>query len=284
MKSHRLTCMKFPVILIAIVILLLAACSPQDAVIGTASPDITGPSTPTPSPTPLPSASETARVAPTAKLPPSITPGPEPTYNGAKLYDKPVSGKINIGIVPTALRVWPRHYYVPNEVQQKELLDLVKGASNRSGHYCVITIAYGGEEWYVEKGTALFEYAFDLARNSCGGITLINPADICELTSAQMNYTIRDEKGVQMIDDPDQLWYLAQRLSSATELDSGTKCPFNEALLTLTRKDGRQIIIRLATDSCAVYFHDGQYFDYGGSNEDVLMMFDEARWPSYYDE
>ncbi len=104
------------------------------------------------------------------------------------------------------------------------------------------------------------------------------PKYIHSLVKAQMDFTINRMHGVQEIDDPQKLRTIEDILSDAKYFGGGTKCPFQEALLTLTRNDGMKITLMLASDGCCVYKHDDRFFIYKQGNSEILGMFDHAKW------
>ncbi len=251
-------------VLAAVMTLSLAACGAQRTEGGST---VSTPSATIFSRTPLPSAN-----------PSTAKPDPEPAYKGAKLYTAPVEGKLCISIAPTIFRLYPRHYYVPNDAEQKTLQKLYLAYNGKSDPGRPIAI----NDLYPATDSELFQYAYKLVRDNCG-IMLLDPKEIHDIVKAQMNYTIGGEKGVQVIDDLQLLRLIEGCLSNAAE-SGATSCPYHEALLTLTRKDGVTITLRLASDGCNMYFHDGQYFEYKGCGEDILSLFDQANWPALMEE
>ena len=106
--------------------------------------------------------------------------------------------------------------------------------------------------------------------------------EIRDLVKAKLYYTGADTNTTQTITDKNKLGLIEQRLSDASETNS-TKCPFHEGLLVLTRKDGKTIMLRLASDGDSIYVHDGQYFRYKGPATDILFLFDKIEWAAYRD-
>jgi len=66
---------------------------------------------------------------------------------------------------------------------------------------------------------------------------------------------------------------IEQMLSGAKMLKGGTACPYTASII-LTRADGTQGIVALATDSCAVFKSGDTYYDYSdGDNSELLGYF-----------
>ncbi len=249
--------------------LSLASCSAMNTNSSTATPQTTPLATAASTPVPTQTLRTHAPI-------PSQTPFPfaEVAYKGAKLTLKPVEGKLCIGILPTCYNPWPRYYYVPTDEEQKNLQALM-GKNNGKGERYILMI----NDTYISRGSELFDYAYSLVHKNCG-ISLMDPKDINDIVKAQLYYTRNNFKTTQTITDPKQLMLIEQRLSAAVVTEGG-KCPYNEGLLVLTSKDGETIMVRLASDGCSDYFHDGQYFDYPDASTDILFMFDKIKWAAF---
>ncbi len=95
------------------------------------------------------------------------------------------------------------------------------------------------------------------------------PQDIKEITHAE----IVVKYNVYPILVRDNLEKIEQMLSNAKIVKGGTGCSF-DALMIITRQDGEQGVITLATDSCAVYKTGDTYYDYSdGDNSEMLGFF-----------
>ena len=250
----------------------LASCSKQ--------PEVIQCSFGTPEQTTLTvSPANTPEPAPTLRTPapiPSQTPFPfaEVAYKGAKLTLNPPEGKLCVGILPTCYNPWPRYYYVPTDEEQKRLRELME-KNDWKGERTILMI----NDTYISRGSELFDYAYSLVHKNCG-ISMMDPKDIHDIVKAQMYYTRGKIKSTQTITDPKKLALIEQRLSAAVVTEGG-KCPYSEGLLVLTCKDGETIMVRLSSDNCSDYFHDGQYFKYEGPNTDILFMFDKIQWAAF---
>jgi len=96
-----------------------------------------------------------------------------------------------------------------------------------------------------------------------------HPKDVYNLVNAELviNYT------GYPLSDKSSLNEIERMLSNAKMLKGGTACPYTASLL-LTREDGAQGTITLATDSCAVFKSGDTYYDYSdGDNSELLGYF-----------
>ena len=99
--------------------------------------------------------------------------------------------------------------------------------------------------------------------------TAFHPNDIYDITDAELvvNYT------KYPILDKDNLSLIETMLSKAQKMKGGSACPFTASII-LTRKDGTQGMITLATDSCAVFRSEETYYDYSdGDNSKMYSYF-----------
>lgn len=226
-------------------------------------------------------------LPPHVRQKPAVKAAPAPKYTGVKLLDKPARGKISIGVMPTVL--YPTiKYYVPDDEAQQKLAYLFSGPGllsldRENGAYAGLTFATGTAKVSIYAYGELYEYVMSLLEKDCN-MTALDPSDIRDLASAQINYNFSGKKCAQVITDPIDLEYLARRLSNGKAMSYSTSCEFQESVLTLKRKDGKVILLRLATDGCEVYFHDGMYYDYSlnpdscENSRDILNLFDKILW------
>lgn len=95
------------------------------------------------------------------------------------------------------------------------------------------------------------------------------PQDIHDLESARL---IAGNKVYSILDNSD-LSEIEEMLSTVSKIKGGTGCPFDAGLM-LTRADGTEGMVLLASDSCAVYKSDDVYYDYSdGDNSRLLSLF-----------
>ncbi len=92
-------------------------------------------------------------------------------------------------------------------------------------------------------------------------IRLIANLDRAELTTPKGTYTLSDQTSLRWIEEN---FSTAQPIGSAG-------CPF-DATLTLYSKDGRTIVLQMATDSCRNFrTEDGSFFAYGNGDEALRL-------------
>ena len=108
-----------------------------------------------------------------------------------------------------------------------------------------------------------------ISETSAENFNAFSPQDIYDLADAQLivgqkAYSILDKSNLTEIED---------MFSNAEEIKFATGCPFN-AVLKMTRTDGTEGVVILASDSCAVYKSNDVYYDYSdGDNSRLLSMF-----------
>lgn len=96
-----------------------------------------------------------------------------------------------------------------------------------------------------------------------------HPQDIKGITHAEI---VVNEK-VYPILVRSNLEKIEQMLFGAKIIKGGTACPFTASLM-ITKEDGEQGVITLATDSCAVFKSGDTYYDYSdGDNSEMLGYF-----------
>ena len=107
-----------------------------------------------------------------------------------------------------------------------------------------------------------------------------DPNQISGISAAEVEYTQHNTGQTfnQRISDRDALKLLEKHFKSAKPIGGVTACPFYEALITLQKDDGSVISIRLATDSCPIYFANGVCFEYEVSNKEIVGLFDQIPW------
>jgi hypothetical protein len=220
------------------------------------------------------------------------------------LFYEQAAEKVNILISPTSLDTRNLYYYVPDNQQQlSNMIDEVEwseiarfpDASYRIG----IKIIYDDVEWeMVSNGTFYYSEDHGLEYKGFQGenkelynrilqllkdnldFAPFDPKQISDIVSAEVTYTPyrSDKTYIQSIEDRNDLQLIEERIRLAKPLGGITACPLNEAVMTLENEDGTVMLIRLASDSCPIYFANGICFDYGGNNRDVLNLFDEIPW------
>lgn len=131
--------------------------------------------------------------------------------------------------------------------------------------------------WYLTCNQAsvgdmklcLFKAGETVLENHIFNYNAFSSKDIYSLSDAQL---FVGEKVYSLLNKSD-LGELEKMLSTATEIKGGTACPF-DAVLKMTRTDGTEGMVMIASDSCAVYRSNSVYYDYSdGDNSRLLSMF-----------
>ena len=138
-------------------------------------------------------------------------------------------------------------------------------------YYCVIEV-HGPLGAYIQSEDAYEESAYSCIFRlivSEEGPAPYMPGEIHDLTQATLHYLGKD----YVLTDSDSLNQLTEWLSDATELIGGGACPFG-SMLTLTRRDGSEISLCPAEDSCGTVFSGGHYYRYSSGNEEFWSLFD----------
>lgn len=118
----------------------------------------------------------------------------------------------------------------------------------------------------VNKENALDFYQLCMEEATKNGMgNPIRPEEITELTSATLYYNDTYE-----VTDSTVLEELQKILSASKELRGGAGCPFT-ASMDLKLKNGKNLTIYLATDSCSVWLSDGVYYQYYGYTDDAAL-------------
>lgn len=226
---------------------------------------------------------------PAAEPAPSL---PEPTAamtepEGPILLDRPESGKVCVGFMPTETGSW-RYVVLADQEAAVAAYEKAAGAiysdewwikGDRTKGLMVIY----GEIWdFVESGELVYalgrvkaEDAADLyalcanaAREAGWQEGGVLPQQITGVTSA----LLRQGDTAIPLTDPAALDTLEAMLSQATFVLGGTGCPFS-ALLDLELETGETLTVALATDSCGSWMSEGNYYDFGSDSQPLYDLF-----------
>lgn len=227
----------------------------------------------------------------------SETEQPNPTADvladiEGKLVSKPVEGKVCIQVYPSDLvfknRTLGGFYYVPDEEMQKKLCKLIQKPDKKKE-----MVSYWWKNYdYKELGYSLYyndmildvnsncilinreEETFEINKKLCNlledilreelGYEPVDVKNIKNIVSAKIDYRDRkDEKMYsQTIEDKKILKIFEEWFANGENIHGGSACPFEDALLTLTLKNGEVIKLSMATDSCEVFMVNGAYYEY----------------------
>lgn len=121
----------------------------------------------------------------------------------------------------------------------------------------------------AEHAAVLSQMCLDAARK-LNLAPPVRPSQIQNIQSATLEW-----EGIHTITDPSKLAKLERWLSNSTELYGGAQCWFT-ATLTLQLKNGEELVISMATDSCRSWLSEGVFYDYGsGDNSEFFALFTE---------
>ena len=140
------------------------------------------------------------------------------------------------------------------------------------------------EETYEETGIetwAITDEALKIAEERCNFVAM-SLSEIRDLVEVKLEMEVWDEeKGDQHLEiriSEDKILKEIEEIFSYAEVSGEGKCPYT-GILTLTREDGVELVISLATDSCSgfVFGSSGFYELDDESAERVWEIFGEAR-------
>lgn len=205
-------------------------------------------------------------------------------------------------------------YYVPNEEMQKKIKELMDspeeekkitpqwikefGEHKEAGYYLNYktdkeeftrilvnlddTLINGEKETYIIN-KKLCNLLAKLLKDEFQYEPL-DVTDIKNIVSAKLDYRNRKNQKVysQTIEDKEILDKFEDWFSHAEPFYGGSACPYEDALLTLTLKNGKVIKLSMASDGCEVFKVNGKPYDYtpkdkveGFSGDTFFDCFDE---------
>lgn len=216
------------------------------------------------------------------------------------LSNTPISKKVNIIIMLTDHDPRYSYYYQPeDQLKFSGMIDAIQRTPLNKfpadTYHLNICIAKDGVSWemlsngaffyqdddgcFLGENKDLYNEVLELLREDLS-FEPFDPNQISGISAAEVEYT-RHNTGQtfsQRITDSNAMKLLEKRFKSAKPVGGVTACPFYEALMTLEKDDGSVIRIRLATDSCSIYFANGVCFEYEGSNKEIVGLFDQIPW------
>lgn len=151
--------------------------------------------------------------------------------------------------------------YIPlTQEEEREIIESEEVISpvlygNYGIQFYVSEDTYENEE--VQEGR-ITAPALSIAKERCR-FEIVNPSEIYDIAKAELKMKLREyDKNTgsmareweesETLSSPEDLKELESILSSSEPVFEG-KCPYS-AILTLTRKDGKEIVLQLASDSC----------------------------------
>lgn len=202
------------------------------------------------------------------------------------LLERPVSGKVCVGFIPTEAGNW-RYVELPDQEAAVAAYDKAVNAiysdewwikGDRTNGLMVVY----GEIWnFVESGELVYalgrvkaEDAAELyalcasAAAEAGWKTPVAPEQLQNIVSA----TLRQGETEIALTDTEKLVQLEAMLTAGVYSLGGTSCPFT-AMLDVEEESGETFTIALATDSCGVWMSEGYYYEYGSDSQPLFDLF-----------
>lgn len=225
---------------------------------------------------------------------------PMETQPEAVLLEKPVSGKVCVGFIPTEVGYW--RYVVMDDQEaavaayEKAAAAMVEGDPYKKGDRTTgMMVAYGDYWDILENGdmaaslgrigakeaSELYQLCLE-AVHTAGRKEAVKPEQITGLTKATLQKGrdvrvpaafLQIQEGQELVlTDPAKLEKLEAMLSGAEFYLGTTRCPFGY-LVTMETAAGETLTVNIATDSCGTWMSEGMYYDFGSENKPLLELF-----------
>ena len=211
---------------------------------------------------------------------------PAETEPEAVLLERPVSGKVCVGIIPTEIGYW-RYVVIEDQeaavaAYEKAAAAMVEGEPYKKGDKTIGMLVAYGDYWDVmEAGdmaaslgridaadaAELYQLCIEAAKNA-GWKEAVCPEQIVDVTKA----TLRQDGQELVLTDEGKLAKLEELLSGAEFYLGTTKCPFGW-LLTMETAAGETLTVNIATDSCGTWMSEGMFYDFGSESKPLLELF-----------
>ena len=224
------------------------------------------------------------QTEPTEPLPETTAAMTEP--EGPILLDRPESGKVCVGFMPTEAGSW-RYVVIEDQEAAVAAYEKASGAIYSDEWWIKgdrtkgLMVVYG-EIWdFVESGEMVYalgrvkaEDAADLyalcaeAAREAGWKNAVVPEQLTGIVSATL---LASGKEI-MLTDGAALEKLEGMLTAGKYALGGTGCPFT-ARLDATLESGETLTVALATDSCGVWMSEGYYYEYGSDSQPLYDLF-----------
>lgn len=202
------------------------------------------------------------------------------------LLERPVSGKVCVGFIPTEAGSW-RYVELPDQEAAVAAYDKAANAIYSDEWWIKgdringLMVVYG-ELWnFVESGELVYSLGRVKAEDAAQLYTLcaaaaaeagwkepVTPEQLKNIVSA----TLRQGETQYRLTDAAALGQLEGMLSAGKYELGGTGCPFT-AMLDLEAETGERFTIALATDSCGVWMSEGYYYTYGSDSQVLFDLF-----------
>lgn len=202
------------------------------------------------------------------------------------LLERPVSGKVCVGIIPTEVGYW-RYVVIDDQeaavaAYEKAVAAMVEGEPYKKGDKTIGMLVAYGDYWDVmeagdmaaslgridaEAAAELYQLCVEAAKNA-GWKDAVRPEQIVDVTKA----TLRQDGQELVLTDPGKLQKLEEMLSGADFYLGTTKCPFGW-LLTMETAAGETLTVTIAVDGCGTWMSEGMFYDFGSESRPLLELF-----------
>lgn len=202
------------------------------------------------------------------------------------LLERPVSGKVCVGIIPTEVGYW-RYVVVEDQEAAKAAYEnaaaaMVEGEPYVKGDRTVGMLVAYGDYWdvletgdmaaslgriHAADGAQLYELCINAAKKA-GWKEAVKPEQIADVTSAVLQI---GEQEIHLT-ELEKLATLEAMLSGAQYYLGTTQCPFGY-LLTMETAAGERLTITIAADGCGTWMSEGMYYDFGNDNQPLFDLF-----------
>lgn len=212
---------------------------------------------------------------------------PAETEPKTVLLERPVSGKVCVGIIPTEIGYW-RYVVIEDQeaavaAYEKAAAAMVEGEPYKKGDKTIgmLLVAYGDYWDVMEVGdmaaslgridaadaAELYQLCIEAAKNA-GWKEAVRPEQIVDVTKA----TLRQDGQELVLTDEGKLAKLEEMLSGAEFFLGTTKCPFGW-LLTMETAAGETLTVTIAVDGCGTWMSEGMFYDFGSESKPLLELF-----------
>lgn len=202
------------------------------------------------------------------------------------LLERPISGQVCVGIIPTEVGYW-RYVAIEDQEAAKAAYEKAAAAMKEGEPYVKgdrttgMLVAYGDYWEILESGdmaaslgrvkapdtAEMYEICMTAAEKA-GHQEAVKPEQIVDVTRATL---IQDGQEL-VLTDPDKLQTLETMLSGAEFYLGTTQCPFGW-LLTMETAAGETLTVTIAVDGCGTWMSEGMYYDFGNDRKPLIELF-----------
>lgn len=216
------------------------------------------------------------------------------------LLERPISGQVCVGIIPTEVGYW-RYVAIEDQEAAKAAYEKAAAAMEEGEPYVKgdrttgMLVAYGDYWEILESGdmaaslgrvkapdtAELYEICMTAAEKA-GHQEAVKPEQIVDVTKATLrldseaivhgDFLQIQESQELVLTDPGKLQKLEEMLSGAEFFLGTTRCTFGW-LLTMETAAGETLTVNIATDSCGTWMSEGMFYDFGSESKPLLELF-----------